>query len=597
MAEGERCCRRRWKRHIVRELQQRDRAQQARFLDLVQAYNRLLEKSSLLDYFTATLQGDSSANQMKLPLSSTQGPADTESGTAPDSAHTMLGLQRCHESRTAKLMRFNGELLCKMVEQNELLRARDATLEEQRSRLASLSGQLSALEAECRQLTEQAKELSHRNAAVKEQYGALGHCWRQQEELLRRETEHGRELERSLLQGKAQAAERKNKENERVTQARLCKELKKATKRTVSIAAEPEEVEATEQKTPSRGSPEQRSCENLCKRPFRSASATSMTLTRYMGVVKDWFDFRLKRGNSVSAVTEDRYCCLPTCVAARLPSRVSDEQEAHLSEINAVTFSPNSGLLATGGTDRLIQLWNVAGGRLENLQVLEGATGSITSVDFDPSGGHVLAASHNNAAQLWKVGDCQCKEVLTGHTDKVTAAKFRSTRHQAVTGSRDRTVKEWDLGKGACSRTIDAVSYCNDVVCCETVIVSGHHDKTIRFWDSREPRCTQVIPVEGKVTSLSLSPDQMHLLSCSRDDALKVIDLRMHNIRQVFSPDKSYALAGSADGTLYLWNMGTGQLEARLPGVHRSSVNAVAWGPSGLFIGSVDRCRKVVLWR
>lgn len=50
----------------------------------------------------------------------------------------------------------------------------------------------------------------------------------------------------------------------------------------------------------------------------------------------------------------------------------------------------------------------------------------------------------------------------------------------------------------------------------------------------RGPCCTQVIPVQGRVTSLNLSHDQLHLLSCSRDNTLKVIDLRVSNIRQVF---------------------------------------------------------------
>lgn len=36
--------------------------------------------------------------------------------------------------------------------------------------------------------------------------------------------------------------------------------------------------------------------------------------------------FRLKRGNSVSSVSEDRYCSIPLCTAARLPSQVSDTQ-------------------------------------------------------------------------------------------------------------------------------------------------------------------------------------------------------------------------------------------------------------------------------
>lgn len=38
-------------------------------------------------------------------------------------------------------------------------------------------------------------------------------------------------------------------------------------------------------------------------------------------------------------------------------------QDAHLSEVNAVRFGPNSSLLATGGADCLIHLWNVVGGK------------------------------------------------------------------------------------------------------------------------------------------------------------------------------------------------------------------------------------------
>ncbi|XP_054830493.1 protein Atg16l2 [Eublepharis macularius] len=601
-----------WKRHVLRQLQRRDRAQKARFRDLVQAYNKLLEKSCLLS--TYKLQADSLDLQMGLSARSALEPVDSAGGEVLDSAQVLERLKRNYEGHIGQLQRINVELTCEMIERNTLLEAKETALVEQRGRLASVSEQHSNLEAVHRQLKDQVEELTHKNSAVKADYDTLREHYRHQEMEFRRAAERELELLRSVMRMKVEAAEHRNEKNERVKQARLSRELKKATRRPVGIEIEAGEGKAEEQKMSGGAVPERESREKLWRRPFRSASATSMTLTRYVDAFKGLFDFRMKRGNSVSSSSVDHYCCLPSCVAACLPSTVSDAKAAHLSEINAIKFSPNSGMVATGGADRLIKLWSVAGGRLEHTQTLEGATGGITNLDFDPSGCHVLGASYNNVAQLWKIGDKKCREILTGHADKVTAAKFRSTRHQAVTGSRDRTVKEWDLCKGLSgSRTINVFSYCNDIACCDTVIVSGHHDKTIRFWDSREPGCTQVIPVEGKVTSLSVSPDQMHLLSCSRDNALKVIDLRMHNIRQVFraegfkcgsdwtkavfSPDKSYALVGSADGTLFLWNMETGSLEKSLPGVHRSSVNAVAWGPSGMYIGSVDQCQKLVLWR
>ncbi|XP_053526862.1 protein Atg16l2 isoform X4 [Artibeus jamaicensis] len=530
----------RWKRHIVRQLRQRDRTQKALFLELVQAYNRLLEKAELLAPFSDKLHPE---------------PNDVTPAT--------------HQGPW----------------------------------LAALESKVAQLREARAQQSRQVEAQGARNAAQRLAYEALRAHLGFQEAALRRLEEEARDLLERLVQRKVRAAAERNLRNERrerAKQARVSQELRKAAKRTVSICESPDALgtgikEKAEVTLTLPAEPEFLASEagEKWKRPFRSASATSLTLSHCVDVVKGLLDFKKRRGHSIGGVPEQRYQSIPVCVAARLPTRAQDVLEAHLSEVNAVCFGPNSSLLATAGTDRLIHLWNVVGDRLEANQTLEGAGGSVTSVDFDPSGSQVLAATYNQSAQLWKVGEAMSKETLSGHTDKVTAAKFKLTRHQAVTGSRDRTVKEWDLGRAYCSRTINVLSYCNDVVCGDHVIISGHNDQKIRFWDSRAPRCTQVIPVQGRVTSLSLSHDHLHLLSCSRDNTLKVIDLRVSNVRQVFSadgfkcgsdwtravfsPDKSYALAGSWDGALYMWDVDTGKLESSLRGPH-----SLALPPSAL---------------
>ncbi|XP_066223985.1 protein Atg16l2 isoform X2 [Saccopteryx leptura] len=509
-----------------------------------------------------------------------------------------------------------------VVEKTVALGTLESKLEERRSRLAALEARVAQLQEARAQETEKVDARQARNAARREAYEALRAHTKLQEAALRRLEEEARDLLERLVQRKARAAAERNLRNERrekAKQVRVSHELKKAAKRTVSISESPETPgngirEKAEMTRTLPAEPEFLESEagEKWKRPFRSASATSLTLSRCVDVVKGLLDFKKRRGHSIGGAPEQRYQSIPVCVAARPPTQAQDVLDAHLSEVNAVRFGPNSNLLATGGADRFIHLWNVVGGRLEANQSLEGAGGSITSLDFDPSGSQVLAATYSQAAQLWKVGEAQSKETLSGHTDKVTAAKFKLTRHQAVTGSRDRTVKEWDLSRAYCSRTIHVLSYCNDVVCGDHVIISGHNDQKIRFWDSRGPRCTQVIPVQGRVTSLNLSHDQLHLLSCSRDNTLKVIDLRVSNIRQVFSadgfkcgsdwtkavfsPDRSYALAGSWDGALYIWDVDTGKLESILRGPHCAAVNAVAWCYSGTHAVSVDQARKVVLW-
>ncbi|XP_021062630.1 autophagy-related protein 16-2 isoform X1 [Mus pahari] len=585
-----------WKSHIVRQLRHRDRTQKALFLELVPAYNHLLEKAELLAKFSEKLK-----SQPKDVISTPHEDwREKVSVTDPDQVSSPASLRVKWQQEKKGLQLVCDEMAYQVVKKSSALETLQSQLEERQDRLEALQACVVQLQEARAQQSRQLEKRQAENTAQKEAYETLLQQAAHQEAALRRLQEEARDLLEQLVQRKARAAAERNLRNERrerANQARVSQELKKAAKRTVSISEIPNTLEdGTKEETVALAPAampeflESETCEKW-KRPF---------------------SFKKRRGHSVGGAPEQRYQSIPVCVSAQIPSQAQDVLDAHLSEVNAVCFGPNSSLLATGGADRLIHLWNVVGGRLETNQTLEGAGGSITSVDFDPSGSQVLAATYNQAAQLWKVGETQSKETLSGHKDKVTAAKFKLTRHQAVTGSRDRTVKEWDLGRAYCSRTINVLSYCNDVVCGDHIIISGHNDQKIRFWDSRGPHCIQVIPVQGRVTSLHLSHDQLHLLSCSRDNTLKVIDLRISNIRQVFradgfkcssdwtkavfSPDRSYALAGSSNGELYIWDVNTGKLETSLQGPHCTAVNAVAWCFSGNHVVSVDQGRKVVLW-
>uniref|UniRef100_A0AAZ3RD26 Autophagy-related protein 16 domain-containing protein n=1 Tax=Oncorhynchus tshawytscha TaxID=74940 RepID=A0AAZ3RD26_ONCTS len=206
-----------------------------------------------------------------------------------------------------------------------------------------------------------------------------------------------------------------------------------------------------------------------------------------------------RRGNSLClSLEEELYVPVGICLAARVPVRALHVLDAHELGINAVRFSSSCNLLATGGTDRSIKLWDVKAGMLHNRGTLDGSNEGITSIEFDQTGTRVIAASYDKSALFWRLDDSAPKLTLTGHSRKVTAAKFKCSLRQVVTGSADRTVKIWDLHRAACIQTIEVLSYCSDVVCSEHVIVSGHYDRKIRFWDSRAASCTQEVPLQGR---------------------------------------------------------------------------------------------------
>uniref|UniRef100_A0A2K5WWR3 Autophagy-related protein 16 domain-containing protein n=1 Tax=Macaca fascicularis TaxID=9541 RepID=A0A2K5WWR3_MACFA len=302
-----------------------------------------------------------------------------------------------------------------VVEKSVALGALESELQELQSRLATLKVRVAQLREARAQQAQQVEERRAQNAVQRAAYEALRHVVLR-EAALRRLQEEARDLLERLVQRKARAAAERNLLNERrerAKQARVSQELKKAAKRTVSISEGPDTVgdgmrERTETLAlaPEPEPLENEACEKW-KRPFRSASATSLTLSHCVDVVKGLLDFKKRRGHSIGGAPEQRYQIIPVCVATRLPTQAQDVLDAHLSEVNAVRFGPNSSLLATGGADRLIHLWNVVGSRLEVNQTLEGAGGSITSVDFDPS-------VRNFAPVAW---DCAPSDLHTGQRE------------------------------------------------------------------------------------------------------------------------------------------------------------------------------------
>nr|KAF6352934.1 autophagy related 16 like 1 [Pipistrellus kuhlii] len=296
----------------------------------------------------------------------------------------------------------------------------------------------------------------------------------------------------------------------------------------------------------------------------------------------------------------------------RVPTTAVCVFDAHDGEVNAVQFSPGSRLLATGGMDRRVKLWEASGDKCEFKGSLSGSNAGITSIEFDSAGSYLLAASNDFASRIWTVDDYRLRHTLTGHSGKVLSAKFLLDNARIVSGSHDRTLKLWDLRSKVCIKTVFAGSSCNDIVCTEQCVMSGHFDKKIRFWDIRSETIIREMELLGKITALDLNPERTELLSCSRDDLLKIIDLRINAIRQtfsapgfkcgsdwtrvVFSPDGSYVAAGSAEGSVYVWSVLSGKVEKVLSKHHGSSINAVAWSPSGSHIVSVDKGSKAVLW-
>ncbi len=109
------------------------------------------------------------------------------------------------------------------------------------------------------------------------------------------------------------------------------------------------------------------------------------------------------------------------------------------------------------------------------------------------------------------------------------------------------------------------------------------------------------------ITSTAISPDGQFALSGSCDGTLKLWEISSgREIRTfaghpdevnsvAFSPDGRYALSGSRDTTLKLWEVSTGQ-EVRSFAGHTHQVSSVAFSPDGRYALSGSRDTTLKLW-
>ncbi|XP_010147541.1 PREDICTED: autophagy-related protein 16-1 isoform X2 [Eurypyga helias] len=494
-----------------------------------------------------------------------------------------------HQEELTELHKKRGELAQSVIDLNNQMQQKDKEMQMNEAKIAECLQKISELETECQELRSKLQDLERANQTLKDEYDALQITFNALEEKLRKTTEDNQELVSRWMAEKAQEANRLNAENEkdsRRRQARLQKELAEAAKEPLPVEPD-DDIEVLADETSDTA--EETS-------PVRAVSRTSR-----------------RRSLSSFPAPQDNVEPHPGAgKEVRVPNTAICVFDAHDGEVNAVQFSPGSRLLATGGMDRRVKLWEVLGDRCEPKGSLSGSNAGITSIEFDSAGSYLLAASNDFASRIWTVDDNRLRHTLTGHSGKVLSAKFLLDNARIVSGSHDRTLKLWDLRSKVCIKTVFAGSSCNDIVCTEQCVMSGHFDKKIRFWDIRTESIVKELELLGRITALDLNSERTELLTCSRDDLLKIIDLRLSAVKQtfsaqgfkcgsdwtrvVFSPDGNYVAAGSADGALYIWNVLTGKLERTLAKHHSSSINAVAWSPAGAHVVSVDKGNKAVLW-
>jgi len=296
--------------------------------------------------------------------------------------------------------------------------------------------------------------------------------------------------------------------------------------------------------------------------------------------------------------------------------------KGHTGGVTSVAWSPDGKRILTGSGDTTAKVWDAEKGT--EVLALKGHTLTVSSVSWSPDGKRILTGSGDpvslgkpGEAKVWDAETGQEVLALKGHTDGVTSVSWSPDGKRIVTGSGDTTAKVWDAEKGTellalkgHPHWVHSAAFSPDGK--RILTGGGGYDNQWRpipgeakVWDAEKG--TELLTLQGSVTSVRFSPDEKRIVAGSFDGTAKVwigdkgtelLALKGHAVEVnsvCFSPDGKRAFAWDLDGKVLAWDAATGQPAdaadppARpAPGPARSSDGRFAAKPDGITVTLVD---------
>lgn len=252
----------------------------------------------------------------------------------------------------------------------------------------------------------------------------------------------------------------------------------------------------------------------------------------------------------------------------------------HIDYVRTVVFSPDGKLIASGGYDSRLRLWDANTGH--HIATLRGGGSAVA---FSPDG-ELLANAYGGdgiigTIGLWDVHTGELRHVFRGHHNPLTCLAFSPNGKTLVSASRDSEIILWDIPtlQRRLSLTtqhtaaISSVAFFPD----GELLASGSFDQTLRLWDPHTGKRKAMLQYPDEVTSVAFPPDgrtlavawgewtnnQIQLLDTATLQPQKTLVGHTEDITDLsFSPDGRTLASASCDGTILLWRTGTNSVPA-----------------------------------
>lgn len=294
----------------------------------------------------------------------------------------------------------------------------------------------------------------------------------------------------------------------------------------------------------------------------------------------------------------------------------------HTGRVLAAAWSWDSKLIASGGGDCTVQVWDTRTGN--TLFIYLGHEQWVKTVAWSPDGTRIASAGADTTVHVWDALTGGAPLFYRGHTNIVSMLAWSPDGKYIASVGYDKTLQIWDAHSGEQlgylhehTGIVNALAWSPN----GAFIATASDDRTVQIWaiakNGHEASKTPTFIYRGhsdRMSAVAWSPNGMRVASGGWDNTVQIWDALTGDFAYthrdhtswinavVWSPNSQCVASASNDASVQVWEASTGREFFTKRNFftyngHHEWVRDVSWSPDGTRIASCGHDQTVQVWQ
>jgi WD40 repeat protein len=217
---------------------------------------------------------------------------------------------------------------------------------------------------------------------------------------------------------------------------------------------------------------------------------------------------------------------------------------AHAQRVGVLSSIPNDEcLFSSGSLDRMINTFDI---RVKSQPMLThvGHSQEVCGLKWSRDGRMLASGGNDNRLMLWNLKKHTCENKFNAHNSAVRAIDWSYHKYGLLAsggGTQDRTIKFWNTNEMKLIDSIDTTSQVCDIafskITNEFVTTHGYSDNLILIWDYSKMEVIATLKGhKERVLYLSVSPDGKKIVTGAGDESIRFWEVFKREESKLRSP-------------------------------------------------------------